>query len=236
MSHDKDMSGTVAWGWWLSVVLMATAVPLNAALVTQSADLDPGDSYRLAFVTSTNTDATSADINHYNNVVQLAADAVPELLALGIDWRALGSTPTVDARDNTDTNPTTSTGVPIYLLSGALLVTNNADLWDGSIRTKWSVTETGAARYANVWTGSGYQGIGGASGSGTLGSSGLIVRGINNTTNSGWIVNSTAAKTTQQPLYAVSEVLTVPYDIPAPAALPAGLALLGMIAMRRRRA
>ena len=53
--------------------------------------------------------------------------------ALGTTWRAIASTPAVDARDNTGTNPA-STGVPIYLLDGSTVIANsNADLWDGNL-------------------------------------------------------------------------------------------------------
>lgn len=39
-----------------------------------------------------------------------------ELAGLGTTWKAIASTPGVYARNNTLTNPTASTGVPIYRL------------------------------------------------------------------------------------------------------------------------
>ena len=65
---------------------------------------------------------------------------------MGTTWKAIGSTPTVAARDNTNTNPAVATGFPIYDLGvGNLRVANdNVDLWDGSIGSEGiRTTETG---------------------------------------------------------------------------------------------
>jgi hypothetical protein len=78
----------------------ATAIP-----ITVPTGLNPGDEYRLAFVTSTTRDATSSDITVYNGFVTASANAVTELALLGSTWTAIASTPTADARDNTNTNP-----------------------------------------------------------------------------------------------------------------------------------
>lgn len=88
-----------------------------------------GDTYRLVFVTSTTTTATSTDIADYNAFVQGVANAA----GLGsVTWRAVGSTATVAARDNTGTNPSSGTGVSIILMNGTTVIAdNNADLWGG---------------------------------------------------------------------------------------------------------
>ncbi len=86
---------------------------------------------------------TSWNIAEYNAFVTGVADSVPELLALGVTWTAIGSTSTVDARDNTNTNPGSAVGVPIYLLNDTLLVNDNTDLWDGSIATALNVPVRG---------------------------------------------------------------------------------------------
>ena len=46
------------------------------------------------------TDALSADINYYNARAQAAGDAAGVGVTEGIEWSAVVSTPTVDARDN----------------------------------------------------------------------------------------------------------------------------------------
>ncbi|MFM7793043.1 MAG: hypothetical protein ACKO90_34810, partial [Microcystis panniformis] len=71
-----------------------------------------------------------------------------------ITWKAIDSTATVAARDNTGTNPSSGTGVPIYLIDGNRVANNNADLWDGSIQTQINRTQTDGTYSNNVFTGS----------------------------------------------------------------------------------
>ena len=94
----------------------------SAAPITVPTGLNPGDQYRLAFVTSTTRDATSSNIADYNAFVTAAANSVPQFVALGTTWHAIGSTAAVAARDNTNTNFTVNpSGQPIYNLKGTLL-------------------------------------------------------------------------------------------------------------------
>lgn len=81
-------------------------------------------------MTSTTRDALSTNISDYNAFVTAAALSVPELAALSTAWHVIGATAAVDARDNTSTNPgVDGVGVPIYLLNGTLLATDNNDCW-----------------------------------------------------------------------------------------------------------
>jgi len=144
-------------------VVMLSAANVFAAIITQPTSLSPGDTYRLAFVTSTARDATSTNIADYNTHVTLAANAIPALASLGTTWTAIGSTATVAARDNTDTVPSTVTGgslgVPIFLLNDTKLVDSNDDLWDGSIDVVLNRTELDTAIVAQVWTGTTQAGV-----------------------------------------------------------------------------
>ncbi|MFK7911315.1 MAG: PEP-CTERM sorting domain-containing protein [Akkermansiaceae bacterium] len=102
----------------------------------------PGDTYRLIFVTSTTTTATSTDINTYNTFVQGVANGAG---LGGITWSAVGSTSSVDARDNTGTNPGGGVGEAIILMDGASIVADNyADMWDsdGIAATLWTSSNT----------------------------------------------------------------------------------------------
>ena len=75
-------------------------------------------------------DATSSNIGVYNTFVQnRAAAGHMEIRAYSSQFRVVGSTAAVDARDNTKT---TGTGVPIYWLNGAKVANNYADFYDGS--------------------------------------------------------------------------------------------------------
>ena len=148
---------------------LGTASAAQAALVVVPPDLAVGDQYRLVFVTEGKRDATSTDIDDYNTFVtsQVRLSILPgttdtalyqALNAAGIDpntitWKAIGSTASVDARDNTGTNPTLSTGVPIYLIDGNRVANNNADIWDGSILTGIDRTPQESGVLTLVWSG-----------------------------------------------------------------------------------
>jgi hypothetical protein len=132
-----------------------------ASPITVAPGLYAGEHYRLAFVTSTSTSATSSSIAYYNAFVTEAANLDPALESLGTTWTAIASTSTVTARDNTDTNPS-SVGFPIYNLAGQLIATSNANLWDGSISSSISYDEHGVPTlpgYTEIWTGTGSTGV-----------------------------------------------------------------------------
>ena len=74
--------------------------------------------YRLVFVTSTTRDGLSSEVDEYNDFVQSVADASDVTGPLGLEWKALVSTETVDARDNIEVNPLIYEITPIYLLDG----------------------------------------------------------------------------------------------------------------------
>ena len=91
-----------------------------------------GDTYRFSFTSSELTDATSSDINYYNTFVQDLADASPLNIgaAQGVTWKIIGSTATVYARDNTETNiEVYGTGESIYLLNGTIVAIDYTHLW-----------------------------------------------------------------------------------------------------------
>jgi hypothetical protein len=118
------------------------------------ADLNPGDTYRLAFVTSTETTANSNDIDFYNNFVNtLGFDATGI-----IGWTAIVSTQTIDARDNTNT--TASYGVmPIFSIDGLTLITDGP-LWSSDLDNAINLTELGTTIDNDyVWTGTLWTGL-----------------------------------------------------------------------------
>ena len=138
---------------WAAILV----APMGASadtITTVPAGLNPGDQYRLAFVTALWRTATSTYINDYNRFVNSIGNGKPLLAALGTTWIAIASTEAVDARDNTNTNPAVSTGVPIFRLDGVLIANHNADLWDDALAASLSITESGNALSRFVWTGS----------------------------------------------------------------------------------
>ncbi len=89
-----------------------------------------GGKFRLLFITSTTRDATATDIATYNTFVQTAAKAGHSAISdsCGNLFKVVGSTATVDARDNAGL---TGTGFPMYWMGGAKVADDYADFLDG---------------------------------------------------------------------------------------------------------
>ncbi len=132
-------------------------VPADWPLVP--AGIRPGHSFRLLFITHAQYFPASSDIADYNRIVQ--DDAAEGHLAIrpyASLFKIVGSTATVDARDNTETNPDPNEdgpGVRIYWLGGAKVADDYADFYDGawdSYVLRDERSESGTA--FSVWTGS----------------------------------------------------------------------------------
>ena len=134
-----------------------TEVPFDWPLLPDEVG-DEGGQFRLLFLSSGETAATSTDIDTYNSFVQTAAAAGHDAIQdYSEGFRAVASTGAVAARDNTYT---TGTSVPIYWLGGNKLANSYRDFYDGSWDDEENPTdESGAAIAINsVWTGSGPDG------------------------------------------------------------------------------
>jgi len=196
--------------------LGSVASVASAAIVTQPGGLNPGEQYRLVFVTSQETygryykrgttDLTGGpiDIAGYNTFATGVAESVTELSDLGTTWKAVVSTEQpppgggtlFSAKANTGTDPNVETGVAIYNLAGELVASNNADLWDGSISNAIDVDELGngpvdqstnsSGQYL-VWTGTGADGTGNGDTSLVAPSGGYIRYGHADLTDDHWI-------------------------------------------------
>ena len=105
--------------------------------------LSDGDSFRLLFVTSTTRVGTATDIATYNTFVQTRAKAGHSAItdSCGDQFKVLGSTSAVDARDNTST---TGTSRVIYWLDGAKVADSYSDFYDGSWDSYAGKTEAGS--------------------------------------------------------------------------------------------
>ncbi len=209
----------------------------QAAPITIPTGLNVGDQYRLVFLTAAATTASSTNIADYNAFVQAQADA-SGLSALGTTWTAIGSTATVDARDNTSTNPA-STGVAIYNLNDALVASNNADLWDGTIAAAINFDENGISGFASdPFTGTTSAGVASANPLGSVFPD-LVDTGTASAVTAEWIT-ATGGETPDfftRSLYAISDVLTVQAEaVPEPGALLIfGVGLFGLATIRRRK-
>ncbi|GCA78772.1 PEP-CTERM sorting domain-containing protein [Microcystis aeruginosa] len=207
----------------------------QAALVVVPTGLAPGAQYRLVFVTADTRDATSTDINDYNTFVtnQVTGSALANALSgagLTTTWKAIASTESVAARDNTGTNPS-SAGVPIYLIDGNRVANNNADLWDGSLQHPINRNNLGTSSDDYVWTGSDSVGLGAFQSE--LGGIFQPFAGFSVETDAAWILADRLPWGYWFPLYAMSSVLTVPGNgnQPAPVTVPEPSSLLGYITL-----
>jgi uncharacterized repeat protein (TIGR01451 family) len=211
----QEMKSMVAGVWMAGAALALTVTPALSAPITTPQGLSPGAQYRLAFVTSSATTAGSGAIGDYNAFVTTVANTQTALAALATTWTAIGSTATVDARDNTGTNPI-GTGVPIFLLDGvSKIADNNADLWDGTIAHALNVTEAGNTLSGiSVWTGTTSAGIKQTTGNARQLGNGAVIAGSSSATNSGWILANGYDNFSPNPLYAISGLLTVPNPNP----------------------
>ena len=196
-----------------------------------SEDFAAGGTFRLLFVTTQTTDATSADIDTYNAFVQTsAAVGHSDIRGFSDQFRALISTEAVDARVNTATNLAldsdplgTDTDAPIYWLgSGDQVATGYGDFYDGGWSSSMAGRDQNGDTYIfatpmrpTIWTGSEDDGQGAVddSESRVAGASGRAVRigqleaskeisGLHNSLS----FNSVFSL---NPLYALSPILTL---------------------------
>jgi hypothetical protein len=223
MRHYTNLQNLILIaGLWLAVTSAS-----HAEVVLVPADLAPGDPYRLVFVTSGNFgEGPSNDIAAYNAFV----DGFGETLIAGHDWRAIASTNTVDARDNTSTVPGADDpdGIPIYRLDGLRVAASYAALWGTAVTPLLNpvrLTELGTPSTAEaIWTGTNAAGFK------------LVLNAVgeSNQTDSQWIFFATSGLFASRPLYAISQVLEAPVPLPAPLGLLAVTTVLVMARGRRR--
>ncbi len=195
----------------LLFLLLAGLTPVAAAQTSVPPDwplkpsgLEVGDQFRLLFITSTTRDGTSMDIADYNSHVQSAAAAGHTAIReFSSQFRVVGSTATVDARDNT---MTTGTGVKIYWLNGAKVADNYSDFYDGGWDSYAWKNENGGTAAGAVLTGSNNDGTKHVSY--PLGSpSGLTERGSSGTGSP--FSDSITFNTSVDSFYALSPVFEV---------------------------
>lgn len=220
----------------LVVLLLGHTGQSQADLILQPAGLNPGDQYRLVFTTSTTLNATSTDINVYNNHVNSAANAPGALTSgWGLTWSALASTQTADAISNTGTYKGTL-GIPIYLVEGTKVADSYADFWDLSLEAPMNRTELDTlppgGSLARVWTGT--SGTGSTNGNIALGTDTPFYGRWTGTFNDAFGLGERSF-TSSYALYGISNVLTATSAVPEPNAFFC-LSLAGIsFALGRRR-
>ena len=120
-----------------------------------------GGKFRLLFITSNTSNARSSKIGDYNSYVQNRAGAGHSAIrAYKPGFRALGSTSSVDARDNTCT---TGAGVRIHWLNSVKAADNYGDFYDGDwddLDNRRYENGSRITGFVDMWTGSESDGTG----------------------------------------------------------------------------
>lgn len=214
----------------ISVIGPWRAGSARADFMLVPAGLNPGDQFRVVFLSSTMHDALSSNIADYDQfITNLAVVAgIDTYFGSPVTWQVLGSTSSVSAISRI---PLTSPG--LYLLNGDKVADSGADLWDGTINEGIFLDEKGFGHFdAPVFTGTLPDGS--ASISHPLGPGASITDfgfAFPTITDDRWIRDGIRNSADSAELYGVSSVLTVPAAaaVPEPASLTlvlAGLATL----------
>jgi hypothetical protein len=233
--------------------LAFTGAATSAAVDGQLGVLDPtatnptlqqGDQYRLTFVVSADNplDPNDKSIGDFNSHIQSVADGAG---IGGATWNVLGSTASVNAQENTSTDPNTDgPGEPIFATDGTTKIADDyADLWDGDIDNAIQFDENGDAipsdsspNFARFpYTGTNADGTPVAGQELGVGDDGQVRAASGTSTDSTWMNGGgNFTNNTEGSYYALSEPLTVVPE-PASAAL-LGLGGLMVLPRRRRRA
>ena len=134
--------------------------------VLKPSGLNPGDEFRLLFVTADTRDASATDIGTYDSFVQSSVrgghtgGAHQAVLSYASLFKAVGSTSTVDARTHLGMDPNVSgdADVAVYWLNGSQAAASNSGFWS----TSWTNSAQAGRRTAagsapssavEVWTG-----------------------------------------------------------------------------------
>lgn len=195
------------------LVFTGWAGTASANLMTAIGALAPGAQYRVIYTTTSQTDATLPNLDFYDAIVQADADIGSVTGALGLSWKAVGSTYDTTANVHTETLP--GTGPPtitIFNTLGETVANSYVDLWDGSLSAGVGYDRNGLPLSTNVWTGTGRNGsfflpFGGAP----------VVFGNSDELSPMWVEAGATDPTIFLSLYGISSIGTVA-AVPIPAA------------------
>jgi len=207
--------------FFVALTALLVVVASSQAGIVVPDGFNPDDKYHLVFVTDGSRDALSSDIADYNLFVngQAAMNSALTGTDMGVEWFAIASTETTQARDNA----VVGAGVPVYMLDGTTKVADGfGDKWDGTLDAQINLNQFPATISTSVWTGSTVSG--GSPPVGTGGPLGTSFPALGDAGNAsdGWITSSSLTSTGEFRLYALSEQLVV---VPEPSTC--GLLLIG---------
>ena len=207
-----------AVGTGCSLVAGCYVVPADWGLIPTG--LGAGAEFRLIFISSGTRNVASTDIADYNTFVQAAAAAGhADIQDYSSDFRVVGSTADVDARDNTDTTYTADDkGVAIHWLGGNKVADDYDDFydetWDDEVNSKDESGNNRSISGLSNWpfTGSDHDGTERNRGSSTALGAGVVTRAQPNSSGfdtSPLSSNNAFNNTVARPLYGLSPVFRV---------------------------
>jgi len=217
----------------VGLVCLGFLSPLAAAPLATPAGLAPGAHFRFIYLTSGQIAATSTAIADYNSFVQTQASGATYAGAT-VNWKAVGSTATVDARVNVGGF---GTNVPVYLVNGTRvsndMTSNGGGLWGAATTNLLAPVNIGIdgltiTTYLYPWTGSnslGLKYVGNELGTAYA----RYGSPTNSTLNQRWIDEGSYYSTDPNKMYAVSEELVVPAAAPVPTLSQWALTVLGLV-------
>ncbi|MDE0496853.1 MAG: fibronectin type III domain-containing protein [Acidimicrobiaceae bacterium] len=232
---------TLVGGSTLSMQVNGRLLPHSDGSYTVPSDwplkplgLGAGETFRLMFMTEDHRDATATDIGVYDaHVREAARDGHAAIRRYADDFRVVGSTAMVDARDHTGTNPGDAghTDAEVWWLNGERIAADHAGFWSDTWEN-WAMAdrrfESGEPSTSNDWPWTGTR-TDGRKEANPLGASNAR-RGRFSTTDAdtGPISYNTTASTQDHAFYGMSPLFRVePTPVNAPPGEPAVMSNLG---------
>ena len=220
-----NADGSGPWSSTAEAVTSPRAERVYANHPLIPADLGPGDSFRLLFITRGTMAATRTGIHTYHNFASSDAIHIVEAGNLVSEWGTISllqtplvSTPGADARLHTDTTWTeTDRGMPIYWLNGARVADDYADFYDGVWADEANPTNGLGNPHSLAgtapWTGTDHDGteLFNGTASRAIGQASVSVGGLGSTITGAGPLNGGVifANTQERPIYGLWHVLVV---------------------------
>jgi hypothetical protein len=225
---------------FLSAIVIAFAASSTASAgpiaISTPTGLNPGNHFRIMFVTTGDSPAIFGSSGIYDNFVTTDAGGAT-YNGSAITWKAIVSTTSISAISHIGV-----TGDAVYLPDGTLVATSDGTgvggLWSGTLQNAPNQYLNGSAPIAGTRVNTGTQVNGASFGALALGNA-QVVYGLSNQHTSLWTQANFNTNATSNHYYGISNELTVPAvsTVPEPSsAILLGIGgLAGLVYSRTRK-